>query len=632
MNTSERHLTQRLDELFSSPIESPEKQPEVPAVTPEVSSARAAGPIGPAMVATADLSSHTLERENEKQLVAQKSFPTQIASAPQQRPAAPLIYEKDRVGYVYHHDEVEPLQSLKTEIKVKEEDSFSVPLMVGGEGIGELRVASPDQHTWTPEEISLTHAVAQQVSLQVENLRLLTAAERARAEAENATRRFTHEGWDSYLDAIHQKERLGYVYDQASVSTYTEKLPINDGFRLPLTVTGEEVGALYLKPDPAQPLTEEDKALIDSTARQLAQQIENLRLLADAARARAEAEESLRLLTRNSWQTYAEGQGDVPLSFAYDTIQVVPVDPSVLPQQRALSEPLKVRGETIGQLAVASDKEVSPEDASLTAAIAAQLSVHIETLRLTEELHKRAAELEKLDKLKNAFLANMSHELRTPLNSILGFSDVMLEGLDGPLTETMESDLKLINRNGQHLLSLINDVLDMAKIEAGKMNLNFERFNLHEVLVDVVNITASLARDKALALNLETDASTVLEIEADRIRLRQVMINLVGNAIKFTESGSVTISAARQDERIRINVHDTGIGVPPGQAQMIFEEFSQVDTSTTRKTGGTGLGLPISRKLIELHSGQLWVESTGVPGEGSTFIIELPVTREAKHD
>jgi signal transduction histidine kinase len=181
-------------------------------------------------------------------------------------------------------------------------------------------------------------------------------------------------------------------------------------------------------------------------------------------------------------------------------------------------------------------------------------------------------------------------------------------------------------------LSLINDVLDMAKIESGKMNLNFERFNLHEVLMDVVNIATPLARDKALALQLETEASPELEIEADHIRLRQVMINLVGNAIKFTEAGSVTIFTARQDGHIRVNVRDTGIGVLPEQAQMIFEEFGQVDTSTTRKTGGTGLGLPISRKLIELHGGQLWVESTGVRGEGSTFIIELPATREAKHD
>jgi signal transduction histidine kinase len=299
-----------------------------------------------------------------------------------------------------------------------------------------------------------------------------------------------------------------------------------------------------------------------------------------------------------------------------------------------MAVPMIVGDKVIGVFDVQSDLagHFTEEDASIYATLAAQVGVALQNARLYMEQSATVTQLRELDRLKSSFLANMSHELRTPLNSILGFSDVMLEGLDGPLSDVMENDLKLISRNGQHLLSLINDVLDMAKIEAGKMNLNIERFNLHEVLADVVNITAPLARDKALTLQLETEASPALELEADRIRLRQVLINLVGNAIKFTEAGSVTLSAAQQNGHIRISVRDTGIGVPPEHAQMIFEEFHQVDSSTTRKAGGTGLGLPISRKLIELHGGKLWVESTGVRGEGSTFIIELPMTKEAKHD
>ena len=298
----------------------------------------------------------------------------------------------------------------------------------------------------------------------------------------------------------------------------------------------------------------------------------------------------------------------------------------LLPETRSeMAVPMIVGDKVLGVFDVQSDKQngFSQEDASIYSTLAAQVGVALQNARLYVEQAGTVTQLRELDRLKSAFLANMSHELRTPLNSILGFSDVMLDGLDGPLTETMENDLKLISRNGQHLLSLINDVLDMAKITAGKMNLNVERFNLHEVLADVVNITSPLARDKSLALQL--DAPAALEIEADRTRLRQVMINLVGNAIKFTETGSVTLAAARQNGCVQIHVRDTGIGVPPEQAQLIFEEFSQVDTSTTRKSGGTGLGLPISRKLIELHNGRLWVESTGVRGEGSTFIIELPM-------
>jgi signal transduction histidine kinase len=236
------------------------------------------------------------------------------------------------------------------------------------------------------------------------------------------------------------------------------------------------------------------------------------------------------------------------------------------------------------------------------------------------------AQLQELDRLKSGFLANMSHELRTPLNSIIGFSDVMLMELDGPLTPHMSTDLKLIQKNGQHLLHLINDVLDMAKIESGRMNLNPEKFRLHDVLEEVNSITSTLASERNLSLFIEVDSDREVEIYADNTRLRQVMINLVNNAIKFTEKGKIAIRASKQDSAtVLITVKDTGIGIPPEKLEDVFQEFTQVDTSTTRKAGGTGLGLPISRRLIQMHGGRLWAESTGVPGEGSTFIIELPV-------
>jgi signal transduction histidine kinase len=220
----------------------------------------------------------------------------------------------------------------------------------------------------------------------------------------------------------------------------------------------------------------------------------------------------------------------------------------------------------------------------------------------------------------------MSHELRTPLNSILGFADVILEELDGPLTANMGTDLRLIQKNGQHLLHLINDVLDMAKIEAGRMNLNPEKFVIHEILDEVAGITSTLASEKNLSLFIDADSDKEIGIFADRTRLRQIMINLVNNAIKFTEKGSIAIRAARHaDASVMITVKDTGIGIPEDKLETIFQEFTQVDTSSTRKAGGTGLGLPISRRLVEMHGGRLWAESTGVPGEGSTFYVELPL-------
>jgi signal transduction histidine kinase len=262
----------------------------------------------------------------------------------------------------------------------------------------------------------------------------------------------------------------------------------------------------------------------------------------------------------------------------------------------------------------------------IAAAIARQTSIHLETLRLTEELQKRAQELKELDRLKSAFLANMSHELRTPLNSILGFTDVMLEGLDGDLTEYTDNDLRLIQKNGQHLLHLINDVLDMAKIESGRMNLHPETFNIHTLLDEVTSITSTLASEKNTALFITEDSERDVEIYADDTRIRQVMINLINNAIKFTTNGKIALQVSKLDSaRILVSVKDTGLGIPPDHLEAIFEEFSQVDTSTTRKVGGTGLGLPISRRLIEMHGGRLWAESTGIEGEGSSFFVELPL-------
>jgi signal transduction histidine kinase len=267
----------------------------------------------------------------------------------------------------------------------------------------------------------------------------------------------------------------------------------------------------------------------------------------------------------------------------------------------------------------------SQDDANIYTTLALQVAVALQNARLYVEQTETVAQLRELDRLKSSFLANMSHELRTPLNSILGFADVMLEELDGPLTENMNNDLGLIYKNGQHLLHLINDVLDMAKIESGKMNLNIEKFNLQEIIEEVTSITAPFASEKNLALFIEADSDHEVEINADKIRLRQVMINLINNSIKFTETGKIAIRVTREETSVLICVKDTGIGIPTDQLEAVFQEFTQVDTSTTRKVGGTGLGLPISRRLIEMHNGRLWAESTGVEGEGASFFVYLPI-------
>lgn len=557
-------------------------------------------------------------------LESQKNLPPQAlpAEAPPARPQAPILYEKEQIGYAYTGDKLEPLQ-LSTLTGLDARHALFAPLIETGQTVGAVVVEAPADRAWSEAESSLADAVARQVSLQVQNLRLLSAAERARAEAQAATRRFTHESWQQYLDAIHQNERLGYAFDQNAVLPYAQNIPPETDFQATVSVLDEQIGRLALKSNPSRPLNEEDKTLVAAVARQMGQQVENLRLLADASRARAEAEAATRRLTHQGWQEYAAGNPQAPRGFFYDQNRVAPLETS--PAESSLSQPLTVRGEIIGQLALSGLETLDAEAQQLFAAIATQTSLHLETLRLTEELQKRAAELQELDRLKSAFLANMSHELRTPLNSILGFSDVILEGIDGPLTDYMQNDLKLIQKNGQHLLSLINDVLDMAKIDAGRMNLHPEKFRVHDLLEDVISITSSLANEKGLPLLIEPDSDGEIQISADATRIRQVVINLVNNAIKFTEKGQISARVdALPGEKVLIRVHDTGIGVPPDQLEKIFQEFSQVDTSTTRKVGGTGLGLPISRRLVEMHGGRMWAESAGISGEGTTLLVELP--------
>jgi signal transduction histidine kinase len=565
--------------------------------------------------------------ESERQRVEEASRIVESGSALKSdaTPSAPLLYEKEQVGYVFKDNQLMPVELVSATLPDPEK-SITAPLVASGQVIGEMQVHPAAEHTMTAEDENLASAVAQQVSLQIQNLRLLDAAERARAEALEATRQFTHQSWESFLDGIRNSERIGYAYNQNAVEPFREPSPAQHDYQETVQVLDEQVGRLFVQADPTRPLTDEDRAMISSVAAQVSQQVENIRLLADAARARADAEAASRRLTRDNWAAFAEDKEDEALGFIYDSNTVSPIGTTIIPVGDEFEQPLTVQGESIGQLRVLGMQAISPEQRELAASIAAQASIHLETLRLNEELQQRARELQELDRLKSAFLANMSHELRTPLNSILGFTDVMLEGLDGPLTDYMNNDLRLIQKNGQHLLHLINDVLDMAKIESGRMNLHPEKFTIHSILDEVTSITSTLASEKNTALFIEEDSDSEVEIFADNTRLRQVMINLVNNAIKFTTNGKIALRTSRLDgARILVTVKDTGLGIPPDHLEAIFQEFTQVDTSTTRKVGGTGLGLPISRRLVEMHGGRLWAESTGVEGEGSTFFVELPL-------
>jgi signal transduction histidine kinase len=238
------------------------------------------------------------------------------------------------------------------------------------------------------------------------------------------------------------------------------------------------------------------------------------------------------------------------------------------------------------------------------------------------------AELEVVSGHKTAFLANMSHELRTPLNAIIGFSDLLDSGMPGQLTEKQREYVDDIRSSGHHLLSLINDVLDIAKVEAGRYELDITRFALSESIFESVRIMRDRALEAGVEVQVSLDAN-LGEIEADERKVRQIILNLLSNAVKFTPTGGhVTVGASNPDGSFQVSVRDTGIGIAPDDQERIFDEFQRTDR--TRSAEGTGLGLALARRFVELHGGRIWVESA--LGRGSTFRFTLPSRTTATAD
>ena len=241
--------------------------------------------------------------------------------------------------------------------------------------------------------------------------------------------------------------------------------------------------------------------------------------------------------------------------------------------------------------------------------------------RTNVELGGANTELSRANRLKSEFLANMSHELRTPLNAIIGYSQLMLDGIDGSLTDQQAADLKRVTIAGSTLLGLINGLLDIAKIEAGRMEIGQERVDIGSAVRKVADLVRPNAEAKAVELHTSIPSDLPAAL-ADPPRFDQVLTNLLSNAVKFTERGSVTVSARAFGGEIVVSVSDTGIGIAPEAQGYVFDEFRQEDASTTRQYGGTGLGLAIAKKLVELQGGRIWLESA--TGVGSTFSFTLP--------
>ena len=267
--------------------------------------------------------------------------------------------------------------------------------------------------------------------------------------------------------------------------------------------------------------------------------------------------------------------------------------------------------------------------------IAAQDRKNCQVIMNDITVHKKAEQIlinakelaETSDRLKSAFLSTMSHELRTPLNSIIGFSGILLHGSAGQLNEEQAKQVGMIQKSGRHLLSLISDILDMSKIESGQLSVNYELFNIQDIIEDIIRLQAPSAMTKELTFNFDRTPDRG-EIVSDRQWVYQALLNVIHNAIKFSEKGSVTVHYSQDTDFVTLKIVDTGIGIKEEDLAILFHPFSQADNSLTRTHHGSGLGLSISRKLIEMLGGTISVKSE--IGKGSTFTITLPVDEEKK--
>ena len=290
-----------------------------------------------------------------------------------------------------------------------------------------------------------------------------------------------------------------------------------------------------------------------------------------------------------------------------------------------LAVPMLRDGEPIGVITMMRGPKPRPFSAKqieLVNTLADQAVIAVENVRLFNEIQDKSRQLGTANKHKSEFLANMSHELRTPLNAIIGFSEVLVEKMFGDVNDKQLEYLQDIHSSGQHLLSLINDILDLSKIEAGRMELELAEFDLQQAIDNALTLIRERASRHGIALAVETDPA-ISDWVADERKVKQIMLNLLSNAVKFTpEGGKITVRSRKVEARVEISVIDTGIGISEADRDLVFEEFRQASGDYLKKSEGTGLGLSLTRAFVGLHGGKISLQSE--LGKGSTFTFTLP--------
>jgi signal transduction histidine kinase len=473
--------------------------------------------------------------------------------------------------------------------------TLSVPLLRDGVPLGAITVTRAEVRLFSDKQVELLKTFADQAVIAIENVRLF---EELQARTSELTR------------SVEQLTALGEI-SQAVSSTLDVETVLQTIVSRASQLAGADGCAIYEYDDATDAFHIRathnlDLALVETL------RASPLRKGEGTMGRAAETREPIQVADIVVPGAYESHVRDTLLSAGYRAL---------------LSVPLLREGKVIGSLSLnrRAPGEFPPEAVEVLKTFATQSALAIQNARLFREIADKSRQLEAASRHKSEFLANMSHELRTPLNAIIGFSEVLVDRMFGELNEKQDEYLKDIYASGQHLLSLINDILDLSKIEAGRMELEVTDFDLPSAIDNALTLVRERATRRGITLGRTIDEHLGM-LRGDERKVKQVLLNLLSNALKFTpEGGRIDVSARLQDGAAEIAVADTGVGIAPEDQEAVFEEFRQVGTAD-KKVEGTGLGLALSRKFIELHGGRIWVKSQ--VAHGSTFTFTLPVHRE----